>query len=236
MATGGLGVHDPVSVERRRICGRSGTEDCGSGHQSDGAHTIADHGSLLSSLVASIWPLTNPSLYAFFQPIAVASAQQLIQIFQMPNSNGKRQTYAGDRPTGALYDSEPVRIESTSLELREKDKVATFIGNVNLIQGDTTLRCKTLVIYYEEMGKPSGMKTAQSTPGGEQQQIRRVEAGDGVVVTQKDQIATGENGLFDTAAKTPSGPFPCLDRFCHPIVVPHRFIIQLWVPQFRVRS
>jgi hypothetical protein len=91
MATGGLGVHDPVSVERRRICGRSGTDDCGSGHQSDGAHTIADHGSLLSSLVASIWPLTNPSLYAFFQPIAVASAQQLIQIFQMPNSSGKRQ-------------------------------------------------------------------------------------------------------------------------------------------------
>jgi lipopolysaccharide export system protein LptA len=45
--------------------------------------------------------------------------------------------------------SEPVKIESTSLELREKDKVATFIGSVNLVQGDTTLKCKTLVVYYE---------------------------------------------------------------------------------------
>jgi lipopolysaccharide export system protein LptA len=101
--------------------------------------------------------------------------------------------------------SEPVKIESTSLELREKDKVATFIGNVNLVQGDTTLQCKTLVVYYEPggkpAGKPGGMKTAQSTPGGEQQ-IRRVEAKGGVVVTQKDQVASGENGLFDTSANT----------------------------------
>jgi lipopolysaccharide export system protein LptA len=96
---------------------------------------------------------------------------------------------------------EPVKIESTSLELREKDKVATFIGSVNLVQGDTTLKCKTLVVYYEPGAKPSGMKTAQSTPGGEQQ-IRRVEAKGGVMVTQKDQIASGENGLFDTTANT----------------------------------
>jgi lipopolysaccharide export system protein LptA len=96
---------------------------------------------------------------------------------------------------------EPVKIESTSLELRDKDKVATFIGNVNLIQGDTTLRCKRLVVYYDQGGKPGGMKVAQSTPGAEQQ-IRRVEAKGGVVVTQKDQIATGENGLFDTTANT----------------------------------
>src|SRR5258708_14776920 len=98
--------------------------------------------------------------------------------------------------------SEPVKIESTSLELREKDKVATFIGNVNLIQGDTTLRCKLLVVYYDQGGKPGGMKIAHSSPGGEQQHIRRVEAKGGVVVTQNDQIATGENGLFDTTANT----------------------------------
>ncbi len=98
--------------------------------------------------------------------------------------------------------SEPVKIESTSLKLREKDKVATFIGNVHLIQGDTTLRCKMLVVYYDQGGKPGGMKIAQSSPGGEQQQIRRVEAKGGVVVTQNDQIATGENGLFDTTANT----------------------------------
>ena len=45
MAAGGHGDHEPVSVELRRICGRSGTDDCESGRQSEGAHTIANHGS-----------------------------------------------------------------------------------------------------------------------------------------------------------------------------------------------
>src|SRR5262249_23557847 len=44
MAAGGLGVYGPVSVERRRNCGRSRAHDCGSGCQSDAAATVADHG------------------------------------------------------------------------------------------------------------------------------------------------------------------------------------------------
>ena len=44
MALGGLSHHAPVSVERRSKCGRSGTDGCESGRQSDGADTIADHG------------------------------------------------------------------------------------------------------------------------------------------------------------------------------------------------
>src|SRR5262249_38723707 len=45
MALSGLGHHAPVSIERRGNCGRSGTDGCGSGRQSDGTDTIADHGS-----------------------------------------------------------------------------------------------------------------------------------------------------------------------------------------------
>ena len=45
MAAGGHGDHEPVSVELRRICGRSGTDDCESGRHSEGAHTNANHGS-----------------------------------------------------------------------------------------------------------------------------------------------------------------------------------------------
>jgi lipopolysaccharide export system protein LptA len=133
------------------------------------------------------------------------SAAHAVIVIVMALSPAAAQAPAG--PPNALQGfsqnrGEPVKIESTSLELREKDKVATFIGNVNLIQGDTTLRCKTLVVYYDQENKQGGMKIAQSTPGGEQQQIRRVEATGGVVVTQKDQIASGENGLFDTTANT----------------------------------
>ena len=45
MATGSYGDHAPVSVELGRKCGRSGTDDCESGPQREGAHTIANHGS-----------------------------------------------------------------------------------------------------------------------------------------------------------------------------------------------
>jgi hypothetical protein len=45
MAAGSHGDHAPVSIELGRNCGRSGTHDCESGRQSEGTHTIANHGS-----------------------------------------------------------------------------------------------------------------------------------------------------------------------------------------------
>jgi lipopolysaccharide export system protein LptA len=96
---------------------------------------------------------------------------------------------------------QPVKIESATLEVRDKDKVATFGGNVHLVQGDTTLRCKTLVVYYEPNNTPGAIKAERPGPGG-QQQIRRLEAKGGVIVTQKDQTATGDNGVFDMKSNT----------------------------------
>lgn len=90
----------------------------------------------------------------------------------------------------------PVQIEATTLEVRDKDKIATFSGDVRVTQGDTTMRCKSLVVFYDQESNPGNMKTSQPGPGG-QQQIRRLEARGGVVVTQKDQTATGDTANFD---------------------------------------
>jgi lipopolysaccharide export system protein LptA len=97
---------------------------------------------------------------------------------------------------------EPVQIEAATLEVRDKDKVATFSGNVHVIQGDTDLRSKTLVVFYEpeDSGK-TGIKAAQPGPGGSSQ-IKRLEAIGNVLVTQKDQTATGEKGVFDMKTNT----------------------------------
>ena len=43
---------------------------------------------------------------------------------------------------------QPIRITSTSLEVHDKDHFATFSGNVHVVQGESTLRCKTLVVFY----------------------------------------------------------------------------------------
>jgi lipopolysaccharide export system protein LptA len=96
----------------------------------------------------------------------------------------------------------PVQIEALSLEVREKDKLATFTGEVNVVQGDTNLKCKSLVVFYEgDVGSEPGMKSATPGPGGNQQ-LRRLEAKGGVVITQKEQTASGDTAIFDMRANT----------------------------------
>jgi lipopolysaccharide export system protein LptA len=93
---------------------------------------------------------------------------------------------------------QPVHIEAERLEVHDKDKTATFSGKVVVTQGDTTMRCKTLVVFY--VGPPS--KNAPSTPSATvntsgEQKIKKLEARGDVVVNQNDQIATGEMAIFD---------------------------------------
>ena len=101
--------------------------------------------------------------------------------------------------------NQPVQIDAATLEVRDKDKVATFSGNVRVKQGDTGLRCASLLVFYEQDGegadKEKTMQAAQPGPGG-QQKIKRLEARGGVVVTQKEQTATGELGIFDMKTNT----------------------------------
>jgi lipopolysaccharide export system protein LptA len=113
---------------------------------------------------------------------------------------------------------QPVKIESTSLEVRDKSRQATFIGNVKMTQGDTIVQCKTMVVFYEDNAaapatpapNKSGPAPAPNTksvpaiasPGGGKQQIKRMEAKGDVIITQKDQTASGENGVFDVKANT----------------------------------
>ena len=110
---------------------------------------------------------------------------------------------------------QPIQIEAASLEMRDKKKEATFSGNVKVVQGDTTMTSKTLVVFYEskEQGatapaQPANAKGAKNTapmqsatpgPGGASS-IKRLEARGNVVVTQKDQVVTGETAVFDTKA------------------------------------
>jgi lipopolysaccharide export system protein LptA len=100
---------------------------------------------------------------------------------------------------------QPVQIEAATLEVRDKQRQATFSGGVKLVQGDTVLKCKMLVVFYEDTAAApqakKGATPAQAGPGGNQQ-IKRAEARGDVLVTQKDQTASGENGVFDLKSNT----------------------------------
>jgi len=103
---------------------------------------------------------------------------------------------------------QPIQIESATLEVRDKVKEATFTGDVKVIQGDTTMTSQSLVVFYDQEPAQTPAKAAKSkakapipaaTPGpGGSSSIRRLEAKGNVVVTQKDQVVTGDNAVFDT--------------------------------------
>jgi lipopolysaccharide export system protein LptA len=110
---------------------------------------------------------------------------------------------------------QPVQIEAATLEVRDKNKTATFSGNVQVVQGDTTMKCQSLVVFYGQEVGIGGDKTAatppaapataaKATPGMPQgaQNIRRIEARGGVTVITKDQNASGDLGIYDLQSKT----------------------------------
>src|SRR6201997_5129196 len=104
----------------------------------------------------------------------------------------------------------PVQIEAATLEVHDKSKTATFSGNVQVVQGDTTMRCRSLVVFYGQevgIGESTGEATAsagKSPSGGTKgaQNIRRIEARGGVTVLTKDQSASGDLGIYDLKTKT----------------------------------
>jgi lipopolysaccharide export system protein LptA len=145
---------------------------------------------------------------------ADAAAQQPQKNVQQ-QQNAQQQQQKNQGPPNALQGfsqnrDEPVKIRAAALEVREKDKMATFTGDVYVLQGDTEMRCKTLVVFYEEEATPQPsqqasaarpVKAAEPGPGGDRQ-IRRIEAKGNVVVVQKDQNAAGDAATFNMRENT----------------------------------
>ncbi len=129
--------------------------------------------------------------------IASGSARAQSAVSNVPNA---MQGFSQNR-------DQPIQIEAASLEMRDKKKEATFSGNVKVVQGDTTMTAKSLVVFYDSgpapaksrRGKTAPMQSASPGPGGSSS-IRKLEARGGVVVKQKDQVVTGETAIFDTRA------------------------------------
>jgi lipopolysaccharide export system protein LptA len=97
---------------------------------------------------------------------------------------------------------QPVQIQAASLEVRDKHNMATFSGGVQMVQGDTTMKCQKLVVYYgQEDGIAPAAAPAPTGPKGAQN-IRRIEARGGVTIITKDQYASGDLGVYDLIANT----------------------------------
>ena len=109
------------------------------------------------------------------------------------------------RMTGLkLSGDQPIQIESDRLEVRENENVAVFTGNVNVVQGTTTMKAGRMTVHYAGQNKEakssgSKMPSAASADGS---QIKRMEVDGKVYVKSETQVATGDRGTFDVASET----------------------------------
>jgi len=119
----------------------------------------------------------------------------------------------GDAPSGfgAIGGSgkEPIKIDADRLDVFDKENKAIFAGNVVAVQGESTIRCTTMTVFYKR-GKDQAESGAKDKPAeGEEPApknpaengIKKVECAGPVTVTQKDQVATGDHAVFDQDAK-----------------------------------
>ena len=113
---------------------------------------------------------------------------------------------AGAVPGFGSNSKEPIQIDADKLEVFSKEQRAVYTGNVVAVQGDTTIKAPTMIVFYDRQGdKPSAEKAstdagAEASSEGGGTSLRRVEAKGGVSVVSKDQVATGNDGVFDRAA------------------------------------
>lgn len=101
---------------------------------------------------------------------------------------------AKGKPSGLSKNSkDPINIEADSLEVFDKEGKAVYSGNVIVTQGETVMKAKKMQIFYVR----SDEGQAAPAEGEAGAAIKRVEAEGGVIILEKDQIATGDKGVYE---------------------------------------
>jgi lipopolysaccharide export system protein LptA len=92
-----------------------------------------------------------------------------------------------------LSGDQPIQIQSDALEIKEQEKKAYFTGNVQVVQGTTTMKAGKMTVLYTGDG---GSVTSGNA------NIDKIFLDDTVFLTSGTQQATAEKGEFDMAAQT----------------------------------
>jgi lipopolysaccharide export system protein LptA len=96
----------------------------------------------------------------------------------------------------ASNSKDPIKIDADRLDVFDKEKRAVFTGNVVAVQGETTMRCTVMTVFYEQSAAKGAAPTIPS--GGEGGgAVKKIDCVGPVTVVQKDQVATGNNAVFD---------------------------------------
>jgi lipopolysaccharide export system protein LptA len=90
---------------------------------------------------------------------------------------------------------QPININAAKLDYFDKEQKLVYTGDVVATQGDSTLKASALVLFLTPKAAGSDQPGAPSSSS----QLRRMEATGPVTIVSKDQIGTGDSGVYEKA-------------------------------------
>jgi lipopolysaccharide export system protein LptA len=94
----------------------------------------------------------------------------------------------------AAQQKQRISITAAKLDYYDKEQKLVYTGNVVAVRGDATLKTPSLVVFLD-----SKQRGARPGPPSSTSQMRRMEASGPVTLISKDQIATGDYGIYERA-------------------------------------
>jgi lipopolysaccharide export system protein LptA len=106
---------------------------------------------------------------------------------------------AAQKKTGSILpggnSKQPINIEAGKLDYFDKEQKLVYTGNVIAIQGDSKLKSSVLTIYLAP-------KTSGETGAPTNNSVQRMLAAGPVTLLQRDQVGTGDSGVYDKTLNT----------------------------------
>lgn len=132
-----------------------------------------------------------------FKHVALAGALLLSLPAQVAwAQTGTKERAAGFGNFGSS--KEPIKIDADKLDVFDKEGRAVFSGNVVAVQGESTMNCSLMTVFYEQNREQGG-----STPGAQASNdsaIKKIDCKGPVTIVSRTQVATGKNATFDRVA------------------------------------
>jgi len=96
---------------------------------------------------------------------------------------------------------EPIKIDANKLDVFDKEGRAVFSGDVVAVQGESTMKCTAMTVFYEQNREGSTAQRAETdAQGPSESAIKKIECKGPVTIVSKTQVATGDNATFDRDA------------------------------------
>ncbi len=98
---------------------------------------------------------------------------------------------------------EPIKIDADKLDVFDKEGRAVFTGNVVAVQGESTMNCTSMTVFYEQRNQQGGEAQPAAAPGpqgADDSAIKKIDCKGPVTIVSRTQVATGDNATFDRVA------------------------------------